>query len=245
MITCICISEGRPQLFPIAYQSWLDQGDYRKLRAMLVLIVPDTEHDAYWEATGGRGAVGLAREEGQSVPNEIDYMVRMSINNYFMTWDDDDWSPPDRIARTAAALKETGKEPVVVSYNKGFFVNLRSLNGHLVECDPWPLWGGCLAWNRAAWDLAGGFHNRTCPGYDRSFVEDVQARGGKVVTLEGGEGTLPVAFSHGKNVATFLRHQGRPMEGDLRKWMSAESFAAVKRAQAWLIERRIFPQWAV
>lgn len=50
-----------------------------------------------------------------------------------------------------------------------------------------------------------------------------------------------MAFSHGKNVATWLKSKGSPMEGLMRGWVPELVMLEIKRCQKLMIDTRTFP----
>lgn len=245
-IGCLCVTENRAPVLPIALTSFAAQTHENKE----LLIVE-----------GGSGPAVL-RVVDKCVPRlagQIDLLIRHSTVQQRLElgtatlfsrgcdvvtmWDDDDYSPPDRLERTAIVIA-AGAE--VVSYEEGYFCSLRTFEGHKLNVSPF-LWGGTLTFTNSAWHYGGGFLNKSCPGYDRELAaaatgihEGVQlspsGNGCQLGVLRGGE--LPIAFVHGKNIATHLIEPCTPL--DLSGLPSAVK-DALRDASAFLVAHRVFP----
>jgi hypothetical protein len=240
-VCAVMMTEGRAQIAPIAFASFAAQqfdGD-----AELHVDLPYTQRGIYQRALTAPTPTTQWYDAEQQLPEKrrtsivgsafMDYSV-----DVVTIWDDDDYSPPRRLAATCAAVALWHPRPVVVSYTSGFFVNARTLQGSKVEVPH--LWGGCLTFNRAAFRLTDGF--RTWPGEDRDFVRQAERRGAKVVEVTTARDEhLPVAFIHGRNTATHPRSEQVDLEPFLRRHMPPAVFSEVKRFQAFCIERRVFP----
>jgi hypothetical protein len=244
-VGCICVTEKRAPVFGIALASFMSQSHRDRV---LIVSIRGSGAKHYRDVRDRLQASGepikfLNDAAGQTVPETIDEAVSVAFYeqkcDLVTMWDDDDYRPRSSVSRFVEALNWS-KTPMVASYTGGFFVNLRTLDGQLVEPDH--LWGGCLTFNKPAWELAGGFTGKPFPGYDRAFVEVMGSRA-KVGHLmhRFALNTTPIAFSHGRNVATWVKGETHPMEKYLERWMPGRVFAEVKRAQGFLIKRRIFP----
>lgn len=270
-IACLCVTEDRAPIWPIALTSYLEQTG-RELQGAgsfspwLNCDSARTDPDVYYQAVSHLGPLLDNRHAGAPWRTGRPWQViRLSlggdplpfrlarlINDAFYgegadlvtVWDDDDYSPPDRLHLTAQAVADLDpRRSIVGGYNKGRFVNLVTLQGEEVDC-PWGLWGASLTFNRVAYEAAGGFSDRVSPGYDRSFVADLMERQGQNVqrfVLDVPPERRPMAFSHGKNIATWLKTRGEPMEARLKAWMPSSVFQAVKAGQGFLVERRVVP----
>jgi hypothetical protein len=156
--------------------------------------------------------------------------------DYVAMWDDDDYSPPDRLARS---VEEIGKLPEaaggrVVGYKKGWFCSIRTLRAELVDVSAdGHLWGGSLMFDEDAWCGMGMFERAPLPGYDRK-LQEFALRG----AIDAAEDALPVAFCHGKNMATFLRSAGSYAD-DLLKVMPKVVRDAVEDANEYFVKNRI------
>jgi hypothetical protein len=253
-IGCVCITARRSPIVGIAVSSFLSQSYENR-----VLYIGADDTAKYYDeiarlAPEGNGkslgdwGIALVRRRFNDVSNELHDLSLQAFNqgcDVVTIWDDDDYSPPLRLAATVETFHCGEKHNVAaVSYNGGYFVNLRTLHGKYVKLPH--LWGGCLSFTQETFETAGGFLNRECPGYDRSFVEDACDTPYKTVgkiygKCEPSMDTRPTAFCHGSNIATFTTGDLEPMEDRLQKWMPAKVFGEVKRAQKFLIDRRIFP----
>lgn len=240
-IGCICVTENRSKLIKIALLNYKNQNYENKL--LLVGIKPG-DYFKYLRIVKSVSPILLNfvmsfRGRKKNVTERIDELCLEAFDAYcdvVTFFDDDDWFPYDRLKLTAEIFdKYDINVPLIASYNDGWFCNLRTLRAEHIECKNWPLWGGCLAFNRAAYELVGGFSQFGCPGYDRGFmarVPNIEIINSKI---------KPVAFSHGKNVATWLKDKGEPFEDFLIENMKQDEFANIKEIQSFLIERRIFP----
>jgi len=274
-IGCICKSEDRAQVFGIALASLATQ-EFAGPAELLLCGVQPGQREAYSEVIERvllrqdakpqiihiyHKAMCPARVPDRmhwacnmlfygkgDGPNGTQRSATMPECDVVTVWDDDDYSPPDRLAMTADAFEKNGDVlPLVVSYETGYFVNLRSLNGHVVSTTSYNgLWGGCLAFNREAFEAAGGMRGRPHPGYDRSFVDAVRETCGDEAvqklapTLRG-----PVAFSHGKNLSTYLVNEGQPLADFLRETMPPLVWSEVTLARDFLRSRRVRPPWTL
>ena len=157
-------------------------------------------------------------------------------------WDDDDFSPVDRLSQMEDLEKTWNKHiPTYCSYTQGWFVNLRTLRGELIKTLPAHLWGGTLAFNCSAWVHGGRFATKPMPGYDRAFQKELKSyphsKEHRLRCLQG----EPMAFSHTKNVATWLKSKGSPMEGVMKGWVPELVMLEIKRCQQLMIDTRTFP----
>jgi hypothetical protein len=237
-VGCVCVTEGRAPIFGIALSSFFVQrGDV----VLAVIIRNPMEEESY-----RRVYRGMSKETDQivwieafdgDVPARLDHGCDLLFNKFkcdiVTMWDDDDYAPPDRMDITREAFQ---KDIWFTGYNQGYFVNLRTLHGQRIKT-PWGYWGGSITLTRDAWD-ANKFNKFTMPGYDRCFA-DLIPDDKKGAPLKSEQ--LPVAFSHGKNVTTWLKGKGEPMEEKLEKWMPSLVFDEVKRVQKFLIDRRVYP----
>ena len=171
----------------------------------------------------------------EQVPALIDVGCDRLFNDYacdvVAIMDDDDYSPVDRLAQTAAVFN-VDKPPAVCGYTSGWFVNLRTWYGERVTVEPL-LWGGSLAFTHAAWRRR-CFTGLPPRAYDRAFAAAFEE--GEKVRLEGS----PIAFSHGKNVSTWPMSAGENLTA-LIEALPDTVLQEVKLAQKFLIDRRIFP----
>jgi hypothetical protein len=196
--------------------------------------------------------VGARSERGgAAVPALLDSAVRRLFEvakcDVVALFDDDDWSPPDRLAQVARvaddymqAYDNLDKIPFACSYDRGWMVNLRTFEGR--ELKLLHLWGSTFAFNKQAWLLADGFSPGPWPGQDRAFLERVARRGGVLHALGGV--FAPINFCHNKNVASFAVGDGLtplgvdepPLSG-----MPPMVLREVLRGQAFMIDRGIYP----
>jgi len=260
-IACVCLTEERAPIWPIALTSYLTQIE----GSFSTRLFCDTGHTRWqeyvhaawaWDSTRALAEARLwvSRDYDVmqlSLGDALTFRIERLVCHAFAEgadlvtiWDDDDYAPPDRLQRIATAVADLDPaQPILGGYNTGWFVNLVTLQGEPIDC-PWGFWGGSLTFNKVAWEAAGGFRDRIVPGYDRSFVSDLLERRGQSVqrfVLEAPAESQPVAFSHGKNIATWLKTRGEPMATRLQAWMPPVVFEAVKAGQAFLIERRVVP----
>lgn len=195
-VGCLCISAGRSVLLPIALRSYEAQTYSNKM----LLIEYGVPRDKLTEAIDN-GCRSLFFDRGCT---------------YVAIWDDDDYSPPDRLHRSVDALHEwhSPQMPALVSYQAGWFCNLETLRAERIDVAPnGHLWGGAMTFNEAAWVVMGYFGGKPVPGYDRVLQSAVRecGRGSLTVTLSvaaDGGASLPVAFCHGRNMATFMGTPG-------------------------------------
>jgi hypothetical protein len=261
-IGCCCVTEDRAPIFGIALSSFLTQ-DHKDKVLMVVLKsedVPKAVHAYETEVlrlADSDAQILFLPGQGQkdmTVPERIDlgaeYLFNMGCD-LVTIWDDDDWSPVDRLATTADCYKTivdlsgAGKR-LVLGYNQGWFVNLRTLQGEVIRLSgnqENPLWGSSLTFNRMTWEKL-KFGDREMPGYDRSFVQDCIRKGAYAVLgceRRDKEWIRPVAFSHGRNVATWLKSCGEPMLDRLKRWMPQMCLDEVLRCQQLMIDTRTYP----
>lgn len=256
-VGCLCVTEKRAPIFGIALASYLSQ-DHPD-RDLLVVLPRDASHDER-----GAYAAEAARVIGPDAPRtDVQFTFRGRSGRAGVTeridegcktlfgagcdlvavWDDDDLKLPAWCSVLALAVppEYNDKTAVLCGSTQGWFCNLRTLNAEFLQVPHF--WGGSLAFNKISWEVAGGFVRRKMPGYDRSFVADVPA-GIKcemdVARSEGGH----IAFSHNKNVATWLRSPGESIEARLPTWYPAEVVFEVRRAQQVMVDTRTFPPWS-
>lgn len=260
-IVCVMVTEGRAPIWGIGLASFLSQ--YHVDRHLIV-VLPAEQEKAYQVAATGfeqhpfmdRVHYAMPTERPTTIDGEIDHDApkrgvpeRLDMGCQ-LAWDfgadlvaimdDDDWSPPDRLSQSVECSWERDV-PIYASYSQGWFVNLRTLRGELVQTLPSHLWGGMLIFNRCAWEYAEGFTGKPMPGYDRAFQAKLRAAPhSKKRQLRSGRGE-PAAFSHGKNVATWLKSRGTPMEGVFQLWMPKLVLNEVKRCQQLMVDTRTFP----
>lgn len=264
-IGCLCVTENRSAILGIALASYETQRWSN--RALLVVDTTsefDTAardacrklpHALYWH----RRELAPTVEKLDLGCNVLFHRLRCDL---VAMWDDDDWSPPDRLTLAAEAyLSAFVRYPWVWSYTRGHFVSLRTLNGHEIACTPeGALWGGCLTFNEAAWAEAGRFATKPNVGYDREFVAALRQQDvGRLspllqIVTAPPDAQLPVAFVHGHNVATQLCN---PVEDYTERllgvyarvlgsdggdgWLPPEVCTAVKHAQQFMVAHRAYP----
>jgi hypothetical protein len=248
-IACVMVTEDRAPIWSMGLTSFLSQ--YHLDRELFVVLPVGQEKAYQFAATGfiqhpfmdrvhyliPDAVDPLGNERG--VPQRLDMGCKAAWDfgaDLVAICDDDDWSPPDHLSQAAECPWD---KPAYASYTQGWFVNLRTLRGELVKTYPNHLWGGTLTFNQAAWELAGGFYDKPMPGYDRAFQAKL-IRKVKEHHLRAQRGE-PVAFSHGKNVATWLKSKGTQMMGVLKLWMPDLVLTEVKRCQQLMVDTRTFP----
>jgi hypothetical protein len=244
-IGCIMVTEGRAPIWGIALQSFLSQRHEDK---ELLVDIGESKFEDYLEYVPSRqipmGVIMYNTNKGATVPWRIDVGARLLFESgcdVVTMWDDDDYSPPDRLSLVAKQQSDFEESrPFVASYGCGWFCNLRTLHGEFISTMPDHLWGGCLAFNKVAWTTAGGFYDFSMPGYDREFVAALKARS-DFSRWVFSPAQPPVAFSHGKNVATWIKSRGEYLGDKFKDWMPAEVEREVQRARCFLIEKRVFP----
>jgi hypothetical protein len=253
-IVCVMTTEDRAPIWGIGLASFLSQ--WHADRHLLV-VLPAEQEKAYQVAVSGLEAYPFMDRVHYLIPDAVDPIgnergvpQRLDMGckaawdfgaDLVAIQDDDDWNPPDWLAQAnELQIEQFWDKPAYASYAKGWFVNLRTLRGELIKTFPHHLWGGTLIFNKAAWEQAGGFYDKPFPGQDRAFMS-------KLATPEVNEHHLcckrgdPVAFSHGKNVATWLKSKGTQMEGVFKLWMPELVLNEVKRCQQLMIDTRTFP----
>jgi len=252
-ISCICVTENRAPIWGIALASFLTQQHQDK---QLIVVVPNDEVRSYqlFAATfvdhpGMKDVIYMSLEPSvYTVTERLDAGIAAAFKldaAVVAIWDDDDWSPVDRLTKTFEALRQCDDHiPGYASYTAGWFVNLRTLRGEWVQTLPHHLWGGTLAFNEAAWHRAGRFSEKPFPGQDRAFMAALKdAPESKEYRLVMGRGD-PVAFSHGKNISTWLKSRGSPMEGFLRGAVPIVPdlvWTEVLRCQQFMVDTRTHP----
>ena len=254
-IGCLCVTKGdRAPVFGISFASYVSQHSRQKA-TMLTVGTKGINWQPYVDVIKRvnyfDGVVGalVDKEVAFLTPKQPDLTVCQCIDlgcaelfvnhkcDLVTFWDDDDWAPSERVKMLSNLHDINGIW--TAGYSKGWFCNLRTLRAEHIDCVDWGLWGGSITFNRRTWEDLGGFAHRPLIAYDRSFVTDCLIKSGKVFILKGA--CPPVAFSHGKNVATWCKGKVEPFEEKLKKWMSAVCFVEVKLGQQFLIDRRIFP----
>jgi hypothetical protein len=250
-IACIMATEDRAPIWGIGLASFLTQ--LHPDRHLLV-VLPSEEEKAYQvAATGFERHPYMDRVHYLCVNDSECFSVQERLDAGFKAafdfsadaaaiWDDDDWSPPSRLSDHAMGPWVNG--PCYGSYPGGWFVNLRTLRGEYINvAREGYLWGGCLMLNQKAWDLGGGFGNKRMPGYDRDIIEVIKDVGGAHrhdIHIDD-RADAPVAFSHHKNVATWLKTPGEPMADRLQAIMPELVWLEVQRCQQLMIDTRTFP----
>lgn len=248
-IACVMVTEKRAQIWGIGLASFLTQWHADK---HLIVVLPPDDVPRYRAAAMASqldkhacwGNVVFI-DSYESTQSRLDIgCVSAFCNlkaNLVAIFDDDDWAPPDRLVKTND-IHWDSYIPSYGSYARGWFVNLRTLYGEFVETLPAHLWGGCLTFNQAGYDRAGGWADKPQPGKDRVFMDVLRN------TAEHREHRLPghgqgdpIAFSHGKNLSTWLKKKGTPMAGVLKMEMPLLVFSEVLRCQQLMIDTRTFP----
>lgn len=249
-VACLMISESRAQIWGIGLSSFLTQWHADK---HLIVVLPAGEMFKYVAAAAASGLDKqpwwqhvLFVENDGNTRERLDVACSLAFYNLradlVAIFDDDDWAPPDRLERTVNInIPWDSRIPSYCSYTQGWFVNLRTLYGEFIETVPNHLWGGCLTFNEAGWNAAGRWSDKPEPGKDRAFMDALKS------TQECREHRLsvpgrdPVAFSHGKNMSTWLKKKGTPMGGVLKLWMPQLVLSEVLRCQQLMIDTRTFP----
>lgn len=266
-IGCLTVTEDRAPIWGISLASYLTQSHPDTLLYVFAHPIGDYVNGALVRLTDATPTGNLASvlvsasattpkrvqvntrfesERGVNVVCRVlDECVRLLFDrgcDLVAIFDDDDWSPPDRLAgaaREAAALaRHVGaldKVPLVVSYSRGHMVNLRSFEG--VELKLPHLWGSTLTFNKQAWLLADGFAPGPWPGQDKAFLTRAERRGAKLVALPG----APINFCHNKNVASFAVGAGLMPLRERIAALPPMVRREVEAAQAFLIERNVWP----
>jgi len=248
-IACIMVTEKRAPIWGIGLTSFLTQWHADK---RLFVILPADQEVAYraaakefeqhpcWSRVTFVGvASGLTVQERKEIGCQVAFSDGFDL---VATFDDDDWAPPDRLVKTVSMMLSK-TIPSYGSYARGWFVNLRTLYGEFIETFPYHLWGGCLTFNESGFHQANGFLDKPFPGIDRAFMRDIKKCGEfKEYILPSSTGAeYPVAFSHGKNVSTWLKMKGTQMEGVLKMWMPSVVLKEVMRCQKLMVDTRTFP----
>jgi hypothetical protein len=250
-IVCLCVTENRADCFPIALASWLEQELPDEYGAQLLVLDrsagPRTLdavqsvtsiHDAHLNNIHYINTYRAGRAYGLTVAQRLTWGARFAFDDLdadlVTMWDDDDWSPPDRLRQTAELFVEYGGRCCFIGYREGFFVNARTWQGEQKVLDHF--WGSSLTFSRGLdLDLLA---NGPWPGYDRAFVAGhPTVPQHELLAPE----VRPIAFSHGRNVATFLAGPGFAMEPRLRKWLGPKSLAAASDFREFLIKHRVYP----
>lgn len=260
-IGCLCITENRAPIIGIALASYRVASktlrDNHGTSCDSVLLVQDASAgDATRNVllhchvpTVYQNTYGGPRVD---VATRVERGCRVLFDHYgcdYVTmWDDDDYAPHDRLAAIYNSVVNTEKPGNdVYAYTRGWFVNLRTLHGEWITAEYG--WGGSLTFSRNTALACGGFVGRNFPGYDREFTKECQAHGGRLLdlarcsTLAAAIPLLvdPVAFSHGKNCATWLNSSGQDVAFMLETRLPDEVWQAVKSAQKFLVDHRVFP----
>jgi len=275
-IGCAMVTEDRSAIWGIGLASYLTQTYADTFLSALAAPIGDYVDGALVRLTDAAPAGNLAsalvsvsasapkpvrvgarttRERGSAavltlLDNAVRRLFEVAKCDVVALFDDDDWSPPDRLAQVARvaddymrAYDNLDKVPFVCSYDRGWMVNLRTFEG--LELKLLHLWGSTLAFNKQAWLLADGFSPGPWPGQDRAFIERVARRGGVLHALGGV--LAPINFCHNKNVASFAVGDGlAPLARDepplslLPPMVQRE----VLRGQALMIDRNIWPPGA-
>lgn len=268
-IGALMVTEDRGPIWGIGLASYLTQthpdarllvyadplGDYLDTLARLTDAPPASNFGALLVAVAGtmpkpvRVEARLANERGcETVSKLLDKGAEKLFAagcDLVALFDDDDWSPSNRLAYAAAAVADIArgagsldKHPILCSYASGWMINLRTFEGLL--CRPPYLWGSALTFNKQAWLQADGLAG-PWPGFDALFTKRLRQRGGLVEIVDPGDG--PINFCHNKNVASFA--VGPELE-DCSAAVHARLPPAVLRevlaGQQLMIDRRVFPQ---
>lgn len=182
LVGCLCVS-CRPRFLPLAMACFEAQTYERKR----LLILPYTD----------LGDVLRRMDEGCE-------LLFNAGCDYVAAWDDDDYSPVDRLELSVQAAEIVGHD-IVVGYDGGWFMSIRSLRSEWVDLrDSGHLWGGSLMFDSGAYGAGFVAEENTFPGQDRQLQE----RAGNLITLPRGV-IRPIALCYGRNVATFMRNRGK------------------------------------
>lgn len=246
-IACVMVTEARSPIWGIGLSSFLTQ---THLNSNLLVVLPPGQKQQYiaaaeaskltahphWKHVEFVEATGNQRER-------LDEGCRVA---FYQQWadlvaifDDDDWAPEDRLTKTDD-IRWDSSIASYCSYTHGWFVNLRTLQGELIDTLPAHLWGGCLTFNKIGFERADGFANKPQPGKDRAFMAALKGlsihREHRLRCKDA-----PVAFSHGKNIATWLKKKGVPMGGTLKTMLPPIVLNEVVRCQQLMFDTRTFP----
>lgn len=252
-IGCLMVTENRAPVAGIGVASFVVQHRPRGADAILLILdnTPDPlgygqiikrlePHLGAWQKVLYYATPSSTYPNGPaSVPARIDVGCERLFEHHacdvVATWDDDDHSSILRLALTVNAFRDNDPPPAVVGFDRGWFVNLRTLYGEHINVAPL-LWGGSVAFSRAAWKRQ-SFTGLSSPGYDREFAARFS---GRVVTMESDPTDPTLAFSHGKNVATRLMSPGQDVQTKVMALPYQVAYE-IARAQKFLIDRRVFP----
>lgn len=242
-ITCLCVTEKREAIFGIAASSY---GAQEHLDKELQVALP-TGHDpsdyiAVLNRLAGYGVFYWTCGEG-TIQERLDYGCIHAFKrgaDLVAIWDDDDFKPPSWLSLAADDYDGCDPEkPYLFASRQGWFVNLRTLRGEFHQLSH--CWGGSLIFNEAAWAASGGFAKGPWPGQDRAFVEALAGKGTKVTFDFGKEQLGHVAFSHGKNVQTYLRGEGEPMKERFDRHLPLAVWNEVHVAREFLLKQGVYP----
>jgi len=253
IVGCLMATEDRAPIVGVSFASAICQRGLVGLvdQRLLCLCPVDQvyQYQEEWDRIGG-GSYGLSTLpllRRPSVPETLHGAANSFLesiggggdDDICTMWDDDDISPHNRLVRTISAIRSFHPRPVIASYSKGWFVNARTLHGYLLDLEDKHLWGGTLAWNRAAWQASTGFWDSPMPGYDRHFAKSACLT--RQIAIVAPDEQLPVALCHDKNVASKYQKRGDPMENKLQDWLPEKVFAELKRFQKFCVDQRIYP----
>jgi len=252
-IGCVCVTENRAPVFDIAAACFAETHahvrNFLGLSVHLFVCLPDLEDFADYQEMVSFHEIPVSWHfiKG-TMPDRLHALCEVAFDSgcdLVMIWDDDDWQQWTRPIEAQRVYAEHGS-PLVFGTYEGWFVNLRTLQGHRFTQDR--LWGGSLVFDRVAFELGDGFKGRDVVGCDKQFlrhlgwdVATVELPLSEIVIMRGGAPRM-IAFSHGANLTTHAAHV--PPEEMTTSWimnLPGTSTAAIRRAQKYLIDRRIFP----
>lgn len=110
LISCICITDNRPDLLQKAINCFKSQNYQNK---ELVISYPQNDKVSKkvisYEQNAMLRILSIERVEGSSLGEARNEAIRKSNGEYICTWDDDDWYHPSRISYQYNSIQNKGE----------------------------------------------------------------------------------------------------------------------------------------
>lgn len=179
LVSCIMPTRGRPDYAPMAVAAFQAQ----TYEPRQLLILDDADDPSFPTAPMGDSRIRYLRNRSRlSIPAKRNQCCMVAQGEIVATWDDDDWSDPQRLNHQVDLLRSSGKS--VTGYSTCLFINEQ---GH------WGRWrnntgfvyaiGTSLTYWKSWWEHH-RFREELAIGEDSAFIVEANDYD-EVVTAEG------------------------------------------------------------
>lgn len=122
-MTCLCLTRNRRQWLPRAIQCFQRQG-YPNRELLILADGEDVKELAEAEASGAGNIRYVHLSSAATIGEKRNLGTQLAEGELIVSWDDDDWSAPGRIADQVARLRRESVS--VTGYHAMFFTDGRT-----------------------------------------------------------------------------------------------------------------------